>query len=158
MATASPSPGARSVAERRREDLAGQGGLVLAGDGEQLVVAAERERDPVLDGQAGRLARALDRVDHLAREALAHELRVERELEGDRVRALALELVAVQGLEHEQQVLRAQAVIVALDRDPDLPAVAQPRGHVAGVERRHRLRDLRHRLAEARARAPGSSA
>ena len=52
-------------------------GLVVARGGEQLLVAAERQLDPVLDLQPGALARVLDRVHDLARQALAPQLVVE---------------------------------------------------------------------------------
>ena len=57
----------------------------------------------------GGLARALHGVHDLARQALAAQLVVERELERHRVRALALELVALQRLQREQQVVGAPA-------------------------------------------------
>src|SRR4051812_28862766 len=79
-----------------RERLAGDVGLVLAGGFEQVAVAAERELDPVLDLEARALAGVLDRVDDLAGEALAAQRVVELELQGDGVRALALELVALE--------------------------------------------------------------
>ena len=58
---------------------------MLARGGEQLVVAAQPQLDPVLDLEARGLARVLDRVDDLAREPLAAERVVELELERDRV-------------------------------------------------------------------------
>src|SRR3954468_5400410 len=67
------------VLHARGERLARDVRLVRAGRVEQLRVAAERQRDAVLDGQAGRLARVLHGVDDLAREALAPQLVVERE-------------------------------------------------------------------------------
>ena len=66
-------------------DLARDVVLVLARGGEQLVVAAEAQLDPVLDLEAGGLARVLHRVDDLAREPLAAQLVVELELERHRV-------------------------------------------------------------------------
>ena len=104
------------------------------------------------------LARVLDRVDDLARQPLAPQLVVELELERHRVRALALELVAVERLHRELQVVRAEVVVVAVDADADARARAHRRGDVRGVERLDRGGDLRHQLAEARARASGSSA
>ena len=104
-----------------RERLLREVVLVLAGGGEQLGVAAERELDPVLDLEAAGLARVLDRVHDLAREALAPQLVVELELERHRVRALALELVALERLHGEQQVVGAELVIVAVDAIPTWP-------------------------------------
>ena len=60
-----------SNAARSASVSPGDVGSVRAHRGEQLAVAAERQRDPVLDLEPGRLARRLDRVHHLAREALA---------------------------------------------------------------------------------------
>ena len=70
--------------------------LVLARDVEQLLVAAERQRDPVLDGEAGALAGVLHGVEDLARQPAAAQGVVENEVERHGVRALALELVAVE--------------------------------------------------------------
>ena len=67
------------------------------------------------------------------------------------MRALALELVALERLHRQREVVRPELVVVAVDVDPDLAAVAQRGGDVAGVERRDRRGDLRHLLAEARA-------
>ena len=121
--------GAVAVVEHlHRERLAGDVLLVRARRVEQLVVAAERQRDAVLDREARGLARVLDRVDDLAREALAPQLVVERQVERHRVRALALELVALERRECEQQVVGAQLVLGAVDVDADRPAVAQRRG------------------------------
>ena len=47
---------------------------MLAGGGEQLLVAAEREVDPVGDVEAGVFTGDLDGVDDLAGEALAAQL------------------------------------------------------------------------------------
>ena len=138
------------VADGHGERLARQVLLERARGLEQLGVAAERELDPVGDLEAGRLARVLDGVDDLAREALADQLVVELELERHRVRALALELVALERLHREQQVVGAELVVVAVDADADAPVVAQRVGDVRGVERRHRRRHLRHVPAEAR--------
>ena len=64
----------------------------------------------------GGLARVLDRVHDLARQALAAQLLVELELQRDGVRALALELVALERLHREHQVVGAELVVVAVDR------------------------------------------
>src|SRR5256885_1422213 len=79
------------------------------------LVARQPERDPVRHVEPGVLARALDRVDDLAREPLADQVLVERELQRNRVRALALELVAVERLHREQQVLRREAMLRAVE-------------------------------------------
>ena len=65
---------------------------MLLGGGEQLVVPAELERDPIGDLEAGLLARLLNGADDLASEALAAELVVEVELQGDGVARLGLDL------------------------------------------------------------------
>ncbi len=96
-----------------------------ARDVEQRRVAAQRERDPVLDGQAGRLACVLDRVDDLLREALAAQPLVERKLEGDGMRPLPLELVAVQRRERHDEVLADELVVVPVHVDRHGPALAQ---------------------------------
>ena len=124
---------------------------MVARGGEQLLVAAERSSIRSSTCRPGALARVLDRVDDLARQALAPQLVVELELERDRVRALALELVALERLHRERQVVGAELVVVAVDADPDAAAVAQRGRDVRGVERRDRRGDLRHLLAEARA-------
>src|SRR5512146_3454661 len=67
----------RAVGDLGREHLAADVGLVCAGRGEQLLVAAEAQGDPVGDLQAGLFARVLDGVDDLAGEALATQLVVE---------------------------------------------------------------------------------
>ena len=69
------------VGDRRRERLAGDVALVRAGGVEQLRVAAERQRDAVLDGEAGALARVLHGVDDLASQTAAAQLVVERQVE-----------------------------------------------------------------------------
>ncbi len=104
MLAGSPSP-CSVVDDLHGERLAGDVRLERAGDVEQRRVAAQRERDAVLDGQAGRLARVLDRVDDLLREALAAQPLVERELQRDGVRALPLELVALQRRQRHDEVL-----------------------------------------------------
>ena len=124
-----------------------------AGGRQQLLVAAEGEADAVLDGQPGVAARRLHGVDDLAGQALAAQLVVEDQVERHRVRALALELVALQRLHDQLEVVGAELVVVAVDRDPDRALLAQRRGHVRGVQRRHRRGHLGHPLAEARARA-----
>ena len=123
---------------------------MVARGGEELRVAAELQPDPVLDLQPGALARVLDRVHDLAREPLAAQLVVELEVERDGVRALALELVALERLQRQRQVVGAELVVVALDADRDAAAVAQRRGDVRRIERRDRCGDVRHLLAEAR--------
>ena len=51
--------------------------------GEQLVVAAQGQRDPIFHCQPGRLTRALDGVDDLAGQALPAQIVVDRQIEGD---------------------------------------------------------------------------
>ena len=96
---------------------------MLARGLDQVAVAAEQELDPVLDLEAGGLARVLDRVDDLARQALAAQLVVELELERHRVRALALELVALERAHREHQVVVGELVVVPVDGDRDAAAV-----------------------------------
>ena len=84
---------------------------MLAGGGEQLGVAAEGERDPVGDLEAGLLAGVLDGVDDLAGEALAAQLVVELELERDGVARLRLDLVALERLQGEGDVVGAEGVV-----------------------------------------------
>ena len=91
------------------EDLAGDVGLVLAGGGEQLLVAAEGELDAVGDLEAGRFAGVLDGVDDLAGEALAAQLVVELELQGDGVAGLGLDLVALERLQGEGDLVGRRA-------------------------------------------------
>src|ERR671937_2179469 len=114
------------------------------------VVAAERQHDAVLDGQTGRLAGVLHGVDDLAREALAAEVVIEGELQGDGVRPLALELVALERLHRQEQVVGGEVVVVAVDGDADRAALADDVRDARGVEGRDRRGDLRHRLAEPR--------
>jgi hypothetical protein len=90
-------------------------------------------------------------VHDLAREPLAPQLVVELQVERHRVRALALELVALERLQREREVLGAELVVVALDADRHSAAVPQRGRDVGGIERRDGRRDLRHLLAEARA-------
>ena len=90
-------------------------------------------------------------MDDLAREALAAQLVVELELERHGVRALALELVALERAHGQHQVVVGELVVVAVDGDRDAAAVAQRARHVRRVERGDGGRDLRHLLAEARA-------
>ena len=82
---------------------------MLAGGLEQLGVAGERELDPVGDLEAGGFAGVLDGVDDLAGEALAAQLVVELELQGDGVAGFGLDLVALQRLQGEGQVLGRRA-------------------------------------------------
>ena len=72
----------------------------------------------------------LDGADDVAGEALEAQLVVELELERHRVRALALDLVALERLHRHEQVVGVELVVVARDRDPDRAPVAQRRGHV----------------------------
>ena len=64
----------------------------------------------------GRFAGVLDGVDDLAGEALAAQLVVELELQGDRVAGLGLDLVALERLQGEGDLVGAEGVVVALDR------------------------------------------
>ena len=66
------------------------------------------------------------------------------------MRALALDLVALERLHRHLQVLGGELVVLAVDVDRDVAAVAQRRGGVGGVEAGDRGRDQRHVLAEAR--------
>ena len=94
----------------------------------------------------------LDGVDDLAGQALAAELVVELELEGDGVAGLGLDLVALEGLQGEGDVVggrgcgRCRRSLI-----PISPPSASDGGDVGGVERLDRGGDLRHLLAEARA-------
>ena len=117
--------------------------------GDQLVVASQRQLDAVGDVEAGGFAGVLDGVDDLAGEALAAQLVVELELQGDGVAGLRLDLVALQRLQGEGDLVGADRVIVAVDADPDLAAVGHHLGDVDGVERLDRGGDLGHALAEA---------
>ena len=69
-----------------------------AGGVEQLLVAPEGQRDPILDVEAGVLASRLHRVHDLASEALAAQRVVELQVERHRVRPGALHLVALERL------------------------------------------------------------
>ena len=55
------------------------------------------------------------------------------------VRALALELVALERAHREHEVVARQLVVVAVDRHADRAPGAQHRRHVAGIERLDRL-------------------
>ena len=90
-------------------------------------------------------------MDDLAGEPLTPQLLVQEEIERHGVRALPLELVAVERLHRELQVLARELVLAALDDDADRLLLAQRRRHVGGIERRHGGGGLRHLLAEARA-------
>ena len=92
------APFAAVVDDGGGQDLAGEVGLVVLGGLEQVGVAAEAELDPVGDLEAGRFAGVLDGVDDLAGEALAAQLLVELELQGDGVAGLGLDLVALERL------------------------------------------------------------
>ena len=70
------------------------------------------------------------------------------------MRSLALEAVAVERRQRDEQVLGAELVVVAVDRDHDPAAVAQRSRDVLRVERGDRRRRLRHSPAEARAERP----
>ena len=99
------------------------------------------------------LARVLHGVDDLAREALAAQLVVEVQVERDGVRALALELVALERLHRELEVVGAERVVLAVD-DDDADRARRSRSApatCAGSSAATRRRDLRHPLAEARA-------
>ena len=131
---------------------------MVAGGLEQLRVAAERELDPVGDLEARRFARVLDRVDDLAGQALAAQLVVELELQGDGVAGLGLDLVALERLQGEGQLVGAERVLVAVDVDPDLAARRpSPRRRGPGRAPRPRPRPAASACRSA-ARARGSSA
>ena len=93
---------------------------------EQLLVAAESERDPVRDLEARLLAGVLDGVDDLAGEALAAQVVVQVERQRDGAACLRLDLVALERLHHELEVVRLERVLVAVDRDADLRARRSP--------------------------------
>ncbi len=95
-------------------------------------------------------------MDDLAGEALAEQLVVELELERDGVPGFGLDLVALERLQGQGQLVGAEGVLVAVDVDADLAAVAEDRGDVDGVERLDRGGNLRHALAESRAERRGS--
>src|SRR5215212_1337051 len=84
------------VADGGGQDLARQIFLVGLGGCEKVGVAGEGEVDAVGDLEARGFAGVLDGVDDLAGEALAAELVVELELEGDGVAGLGLDLVALE--------------------------------------------------------------
>ena len=109
-------PVAAVVGDPGRQYLAGQVGLVGAGGLEQVRVAAEGELDPVGDLQPRLFAGVLDGVDDLAGEALAAQLVVELQLQGDRVAGLGLDLVALERLQGEGDLVRPEGVVVAVDR------------------------------------------
>ena len=107
--------------------------------------AARRRRASARSGRRPRGprpgARALHRADDLARPALDAQLVVDLELERDRVRALALDLVALERLHRDQQVVGVELVVVA--RRPRLiptgrRAAPTPRGPRPGRRPRPR--------------------
>src|SRR3954454_10683278 len=138
-----------AVVDRGRQGLAGDVGLVLAGRGEELVVAIEAERDPVGDLEARLLARLLDRADDLAGQALAAELVIEVELERHGVAGLGLHLVALERLHDEGDVVGGEGVLLAVDCDSHLGTGLELIRDAARVESLHGRRHLRHVLAEA---------
>ena len=75
---------------------------------DQRGIARERQLDAVLDLQAGALARVLHRVHDLAGAALTAQVLVDRQIQRDRVRSLALDAVAV-GRAHRQDHVPARA-------------------------------------------------
>ena len=79
-----------------RQRLAGDVLLVCLGRVDQRLVAVQRERDPVGDVEAGLLPCELHGADDVAREPLAPQVVVQLELDRDGVRALALDLVALE--------------------------------------------------------------
>ncbi len=95
-----------------------------AGGLEQLLVAAEREPIRSVTSRPGVLAGVLDRVDDLAREALAPQLVVELERERDRAAGLGLDLVALERLHHQRHVVGLEVVLVAVEVDADPPLAA----------------------------------
>ena len=98
---------------------------MLPGGREQLLVTAECERDAVGDLEAGLLAGLLDGADDLAGQALASQLVVEVQLQGDGVAGLGLHLVALELFHHEVDVVRRQGVVLAVDLDADLLAALE---------------------------------
>src|SRR5918992_4166993 len=113
------------VGHRGGKRLASDVGLVGARGGEQLLVATQRQLDAVLDVQPGVLARRLHGVHDLPGETLTSKLLVELEVERHGVSARALDLVAVERLEHDLDVIRADLVLLALDVDPGASARPQ---------------------------------
>ena len=103
-----------------------------AGGLDQLGVAAEAERDAVGDLEARLFAGDLDGVDDLAGEALAAQLLVELELQGDGVARLGLDLVTLQRLQREGQLVGPEGVIVAVDAIPISPPSARAAATWAG--------------------------
>ena len=110
------------------------------------------------DLEPARLARVLHRAHDLAREHLAAQLVVEREVERDRVRRLALDLVALERLEAQLQVVGVELVLGAVDVDADRPPLAQRLGDVRRVERGDRGRRPAASPCRSAGRASGSSA
>ena len=127
----------RPQAERRRRRASARSG--------------PRPRSPASAAPPGRRGRS-------RAPALAAQLVVERQLQRDRVRALALELVALERLHREQQVVGAPSswsrpsIVIADACRPSRSA----RGHVRGIERRDRVRRPRHVACRSAGRARGS--
>ena len=94
---------------------------------QKLLVAVERQDDPVGDVEVGGSPSGLYRVNDLACPALDPQVLVDLELERHGVRAFALDLVARQRLHRDEQVLGAERVLGAADVDPDRPPVPQLR-------------------------------
>ena len=90
---------------------------------EQLGVAVEDQRDPVGHVKARVPTTVLDDVDDLTGQALGAQRAVDLQLERDRMRAFALDLVALERLHAEQQVVGSERVLRAADVDCDPPAV-----------------------------------
>ena len=122
---------------------------MLASDRQERLVAAERQRDPVLDGEAGVAPRDLHGVHDLARLALAPQRLVERQVQRDRMAALALDAVALEREHRDQEVLGRQLVVAPVDGDGDRAAVAHGGGGTRRVQRGDGRGGARHRGAEA---------
>ena len=78
--------------------------------------------------QPGLLARRLHGVHDLAREPLAAQLVVQLQVQRHRVRAGALDLVAVERLQHELDVVGAERVLLAVDVDRPRSPPSRSRG------------------------------
>ena len=153
-------PAARAAAvvgDRGRQRLAGDVVLVGARGLEQRLVAAERQRDPVRDVEAGApCARSGPRGRSRARAPRGAARRRARATARPRGRPRPRPRSPSSGCITRREVVGLERVLGAVDVDPDPPLAARRLGDVAGVERLDRGRDLRHRACRSAGRAPGS--